>query len=108
MQVRGLVSVNLVCEVVFDLIRLSDSLLRTDRIILKGKDRSAQGKISLSVTLLQRNSTWITLKLNLDFRDENVSATLHRILKVGPYQLMCQKITFFGINDIMKCMLTIS
>jgi len=94
MLVRGLVSVNFTCEVVFDLIRLSDSILRTDRIMLKWKDRSAQGKISPSVTLLKINSTWIILEPNLDFRDENVRATLHTILKVGPYQFICHKITF--------------
>ena len=81
MQVRGLVSVNFACAVVFDLIRLSDSVLRTDRIIFTGKDGRAQGKISPSVTLSKRNSTWITLESNFDFRHEVVSATLHRILK---------------------------
>jgi len=50
MQVRGLVNVNFACEVVFDLMRISDSILRTDRIILTGKDRSAQGKIFPSAT----------------------------------------------------------
>jgi hypothetical protein len=94
MQVRGLVGVNFAFAVVFDLTRFSDSILITDGIILRGKDRSAQGKISPSATLLKRNSTWIILEPNLDLRDDDVSATLRRMLKVEPYRFICQNISF--------------
>jgi hypothetical protein len=109
MQVRGLVSINFAYEVVFDLMRIYDSILRTDRIVLTGKDRNAQRKIFPSATLSKRNSTWINLKPNLDLRDEDVN----RKLKVGPYQFICppppqKKKPLFGINDIIKCVLTIS